>query len=335
MAADRDLNVAVVRAWGVDGARPRLGWEMLAATGVRGLRVLHEAGGFERLDQTEGHPAGFEALVRNAALHPGAQTHRWDARGPLAADAYHYVDLDPYGSPLEFLDAALAAAAPGALIAVTATDMRVLGGADVLSARRRYGGNPVRGRLGPEGGLRLLLAEIARRAAARRYAIEPRLAYVGDHHVRAYVSVRTSGADEGAGPIGALDASTWDGPPVGAGGPFGPMWLGPLFDPELIESLVVPPGAARPREVAQLIERFQGEARIHRPFFYESNTLARELGLGAPPRVDALIREIERGSHRAARSHVRDGAIRTEAPHAAVVAAARAIAQSQNDRVRA
>lgn len=38
-------------------------------------------------------------------------------------DGYEVVDLDPYGSPSQFLDSAVQAVADGGLLCVTATDM--------------------------------------------------------------------------------------------------------------------------------------------------------------------------------------------------------------------
>ena len=38
-------------------------------------------------------------------------------------DGYEVVDLDPYGSPTQFLDSAVQAVAEGGLLCVTATDM--------------------------------------------------------------------------------------------------------------------------------------------------------------------------------------------------------------------
>ncbi len=38
-------------------------------------------------------------------------------------DGYEAVDLDPYGSPAQFLDSAVQAVSEGGLLLVTATDM--------------------------------------------------------------------------------------------------------------------------------------------------------------------------------------------------------------------
>ena len=322
MAIDRDLAVAFVRALRALGEGPDRGWEMTAATGVRGLRLLNEAGPFEEFRLTETHGAAFRLLERNAATVPGARAVLHDAREVLEADRFDYVDLDPYGSPVPFVPAALAAIRPGGHLGVTATDMMVLAGAQPRVCRERYHANPVRGRLGPEGGLRILLAYLAAEAHRHRRRLRPRLGFVGEHHVRVYVSFLTDGSDPD--PVREIDPARWEGPPIGpAGGPFGPLWLGPLFDAELVRRLSVPPTAERPRELAGLLDRFREEAPVDVPFYYEANSLARALHLARPPAVSPLIEAVRGAGFRAGRTHVRPGAFRTDAPRPTLEALAR------------
>jgi len=337
MAFDRDLNVAVVRALRVVGVPLSTGWEMLSATGARGLRVVHEAGGFDRFDLTELGPEASEVLARNAARYAseGARSSRADAHhGPPGGPSF-YVDLDPYGTPLPLLPVALAATADGGVLAVTATDQRVLAGAERGVAEARYGGRPVRGRLGPEGGLRLLIACLARMASASDRSVTPVLSYVGDHHVRTYVRVRYGAPALSVPEIRTIDGAAWTGPPLGDGGPFGPLWLGPLMDPTVVDALAPDPGAEQPAMLQRWVERLRLEARVDVPFFYESNTLARALRLPSPPSTERLLERLLAEGHRGARSVVRDGAFRTDASFEQVAGVARAIVQSQNDRVRA
>ena len=93
-----------------------------AATGARGLRVLNEAAGVGEMVLTDSHPAAFEVLERNAGPFRtlGAVARHRDARRPIETSAFDYVDLDPYGSPLPYLDSALEALRPGGVLAVTA-----------------------------------------------------------------------------------------------------------------------------------------------------------------------------------------------------------------------
>ena len=320
MALDRDLNVAFAHAAGPLGR----GWEMMAATGVRGLRVAHESAALSALVLSDRGSLATRVLqgnVRRFAAPPlGVVRH--DAQRPLARAAFDYVDLDPYGSPAPFVGAALEALRVPGVLAVTATDMRVLAGVERGVAERRYGGVPLRGRLAPEAGLRILLAHLLRHASEADLAIEPLLAYVRDHHVRAYVRVTDSRRPARANepdPVAVIDPATWTGPRLPPGGPYGPLWTGPLFDPVTVGALRVPTTAHDGPHLTRMIERLRGEVVADRPFFYESNTLAREEHRDRPVSPDPLIEALRAHGWAAARTHARDGAFRTTAPRSEVV----------------
>jgi tRNA (guanine26-N2/guanine27-N2)-dimethyltransferase len=329
MALDRDLAVAIARALAV-GRPPRAtrGWEMLAATGVRGLRVLVESDWLGELLLTEANPAAFAVLAANAARYAdrGARVERRDALHPPEGVPFDAVDLDPYGSPLPFLDAALDALGPPAVLAVTATDLRVLAGADSAACRRRYGAQPVRGRLGPEGGLRILLGRLALVASARGLRVDPLIAYPWDHYVRATVRLVDDAEAARAPRVGLVGGPGYDGPPLGTAAPAGPMWTGRLLDPELAARLDAPPSPQRPEELARLLAHLREEAGVPALFFYEGNTIARRLHLASPPSTAALRDGLGQLGFATAPVAGRPGALRTNAPLAEVDRVARSAA---------
>ncbi len=307
---------------------------MLAATGVRGLRLVEETGAFGSFALTEANPEAFRVLAENARGRPGVTVHESDARTAVPGGPFDYVDLDPYGTPVPFARTALDAVVTGGVLAVTATDMMVLAGVQPDACERRYGARPVRGRLGPEGGLRILLAFLDRAANERGRSVRPLFAYVRDHHVRAYLELR-DGRDPA--PVGTIVPETWSGPPLHAGPPIGPLWLGPLFDPDLVAALEVPGTAARPREVVTFLERVRSESKVDVPFYYEPNALAQATGVPRPPAMASLIAALAARGYRAARTHARPEGIRTDADRSVVADVVRALGrgQSQNARVRA
>ena len=336
MAGDRDLAVAFARAFFSSERGGRTGWEMMGATGVRGLRLLKESGVFRAFTFSEANPEAAQVLRENAERFPGASVVEGDCRVVPPGAPFDFVDLDPYGTPAPFVRIALDSVRLGGVVAVTATDMMVLAGAQPRACLERYGARPVRGRLGPEGGLRILLAYLARDAEAIGRAIRPLLAYARDHYVRTYVEV--GGRVPRNLPIGTVDPRDWEGPRLGEHGPYGPLWLGPLFATEVVERLSVPEGAARPDEVGRFIDRLREESRVDRPFYYEANVLASELGLTAPPSLRAVEEGLGALGFRAARTHARPEGFRTDAPRSAVEELVRRLAgasQSQKTRVRA
>lgn len=324
MAIDRDLNVAFVRAWGSPGGGKR-GWDMLAATGVRGLRLLGEGGCFASISFGERDPLARAVLKDNLTRVRAPDRVRLLEPGEtLSSESVDYVDVDPYGSPLPFLPAAFDAVSEDGVVAVTATDLAVLAGANSAACERRYSARPIPGRLGPEGGLRILIAALSRAAAGRGGRVEPLLSYVLGHHLRTYVHFRFG--PDAKPPIGIIGGPDWDGPPLPREREYGPMWTGPLFDRELVQRLEPGEGTSEPRELARLIERFRGEAKVATPFVYEPNELARSLRLSRPPRVAAIVSALEAVGFPSVRSHVRPAALRTLAPRRVVEQTVRSLA---------
>ncbi|GAA5973656.1 hypothetical protein JCM8115_006181 [Rhodotorula mucilaginosa] len=102
------------------------------------------------------------------------------------------VDLDPYGSAVPFLDAAMNAIADGGLMCVTCTDMGVLAGHNYPEkAFTHYGGVCVNAEYSHEVGLRLVLHSLATTAARYGRYIEPQLSLSIDFYVRLFIRVRT------------------------------------------------------------------------------------------------------------------------------------------------
>jgi len=331
MILDRDLGVAFASAHFGPGSRS--GWDMLSATGARGLRLLAESGAFSTFLFTEANPVAAEVLHQNTASVPGATVRCADARMPPTEALFDYVDIDPYGSPVSFVPAAIRSVRPGGVLAATATDLMVLAGVQPGACERLYGSHPVRGRLGPEGGLRILLAYLARTARAEGRSVRPLLAYVRGHHLRVYLEVGPGSRESPSDPVGMAGEATWTGPYLGDRGPYGPMWLGPLFDPRLAPRLTAPSSAARPRETEEFLARIRSEAEVDQPFYYEANELAGALGLPFPPSRAGLARALAEQGYGFARTHMRPEGFRTNAPRAVVEATASLLGRSSHARV--
>jgi tRNA (guanine26-N2/guanine27-N2)-dimethyltransferase len=127
----------------------------------------------------------------------GAPAAEGGGGGPRAF-LFDVVDLDPYGAPSPFLDAALGAVADGGLLAVTCTDMAVLAGNHMDACRVKYGSLPVRARHFGEQALRIVLAAVEAAANKHRKSITPLIAVCVDFYVRVYVGVRASSGEANA-----------------------------------------------------------------------------------------------------------------------------------------
>ena len=122
-----------------------------------------------------------------------------DLRGVVLNSGRHWVDIDPYGSPLPFLDTALQSLARSSVIEVSATDTAALTGSSKRPLLRRYGARVRTDCLAHDSGLRVLLAVVARTAAKHDRMIEPLISIWDSHHLR--VSARVMKSVEGANAV--------------------------------------------------------------------------------------------------------------------------------------
>ena len=178
----------------------------LAASGLRARRWLNELPA-----KSAGRIAATIADLDGTALEWAMEDHRCfppshgqgmlshsegDLRKLVLAHGRHWVDIDPFGSPLPFLDTAIQSLARSGVIEVSATDTAALTGSSRGAMLRRYGARVRTDGLAHDSALRVMLANLARNAARHDRCIDPLLSIWDSHHLRA--SSRVVKSREGA-----------------------------------------------------------------------------------------------------------------------------------------
>ncbi|TNY20305.1 N2,N2-dimethylguanosine tRNA methyltransferase [Rhodotorula diobovata] len=155
--------------------------------GTEGLKEedVKPGGGLSKADIDEARLGKVRVNEGDACVYMYQHRHE-DAR-------FDCIDLDPYGSAVPFLDAAMNAIADGGLMCVTCTDMGVLAGHNYPEkAFTHYGGVCVNAEYSHEVALRLVLNALATTAARYGRYIEPQLSLSIDFYVRLFIRVRTA-----------------------------------------------------------------------------------------------------------------------------------------------
>ncbi|MFW5937341.1 MAG: tRNA (guanine(26)-N(2))-dimethyltransferase [Halanaeroarchaeum sp.] len=190
---NRDLTIATLRAYRDREPRAKTYFDATAASGVRGVRAAADGWDVEMADVD---PDAVELCRANLDRNDLAGVvHYQDANAVLqdAETVFDVTDLDPFGSPIPFADAAFANTRD--LVAVTATDTAPLCGAHFESGKRRYSAVPRNTEYHPEMGLRILLSALARTAARYDVGVAPVLSHVSDHYVRTYLDLSHRASD--------------------------------------------------------------------------------------------------------------------------------------------
>ncbi|MFB6202775.1 MAG: tRNA (guanine(26)-N(2))-dimethyltransferase [Halorhabdus sp.] len=185
---NRDLTVATIRAYRdrIDGRGEHPVETYLDATAASGIRGVRAAANDFEATLCDVDSDAVERCRTNLAGNDldGDVVHR-NAKALMHEQQFDIVDLDPFGTPIPFADAAVQSASR--LLAVTATDLAPLCGAHFNSGVRSYSAVPRNTEYHAEMGVRILLGALVRTAARYDVAAEPMLTHATDHYVRTYL----------------------------------------------------------------------------------------------------------------------------------------------------
>ena len=342
----RDLGVLLARCLAEE--RPLEVLDGMAGCGIRALRYGLEAGA-RRVVANDADPRRLAVLEANLRSLP-PQVARSATAMPLqqllsearaAGRRFGLVDLDAFGSPLVLVPAALEAVAFGGVLYLASSDGRSPTGHDRRAAIRRLGAAARAHPASWEIALRLQLGVLARCAWTAGRGIDPLLSFSEGRTFRTAVRLRRQPAAGEEAWLGMtahchrcgdqqvqslLALGRWAACRCGNAGPLavsGPLWIGPLQDPHLLERMgrqAGTLGTASPASL-RLLERLAADrglpARV-----WPTAEIARHLG-GGPPRLAALVERLRREGHRAGAGAVGTGMLRSDAPWPQILAAAR------------
>ncbi|MDD1674072.1 MAG: tRNA (guanine(10)-N(2))-dimethyltransferase [Methanomicrobiales archaeon] len=310
-------------------ARPDAYLDLMGATGARGIRVGNELGIAVTINDRDPLAA---ALIAQNAEENGVSVEILceDANTLMSRRKFDAIDIDPFGTPAPFIDAACRSARR--YLFVTATDTAPLCGAHLRAGIRRYGAVPRNTEYHAEVGLRILLGFIAREMVKYDRGMLPLFSFSYEHFIRLHLAVKdgVKTADATVSHMGYIlqcpscphhnDAvGLLPAPetcPVCCAPliPIGPLWTGPINEPDALEDMLhilpaYPLGAATP--LHKLLLTCREELPV--AGFYDYHVLAKRLRV-SPPKIGDLVTALRMAGFPATRTHFSGTGIKTTAP---------------------
>uniref|UniRef100_A0A8K9X3C0 tRNA (guanine(26)-N(2))-dimethyltransferase n=1 Tax=Oncorhynchus mykiss TaxID=8022 RepID=A0A8K9X3C0_ONCMY len=305
--------------------------EGLAASGLRSVRFALEVPGLRSVTAND-FSAKAAALIARNAQHNGV-THLLQASQRDASmlmyemrgkkDRYDVIDLDPYGSPAPFLDAAVQAVGEGGLLCVTCTDMAVMAGNSGETCYSKYGSVSIKAKYCHEMALRIILHSLDQRAGVYQRYIHPLLCVSVDFYIRVYVRVHTGQAMVKNSASIKYSAAT--GPPVGAECEHcghrhqlgGPIWGEALHDVSFVQKVLSavsgnPSRFGTARRIEGMLSMVTEELEDV-PLYYTVDNLSSTVHCSTPPLLQFRSALLHAG-HRVSLSHACKNALKTDAP---------------------
>lgn len=338
MELNRDISVAVIAAYSEQiASHKQLGLsdityiDALAASGIRGLRIAKEVG--INVTLNDWNQDAYDLIKQNTDLNKFIEKVKvslGNANVLLHKERYNIVDIDPFGSPTTYLDAACNSAIN--MLAVTATDTAPLCGAHLNSGIRKYGAVPLNIEYHSEMGIRILLGRIALDLARHEKAMYPLFSHATRHYVRAYLEIKKSakGTDKCLKNMGfiahctkcscrsfhyglAVSISEKCGVCGHQTSIAGPLWLGPLHNKDFCNCILEQLNKrelGKKEHAIKLIELCKNELDV--PTFYDQHLLSKKLGISAMP-MEELLKELAESGFEASRTHFSGTSFKTNA----------------------
>jgi tRNA (guanine26-N2/guanine27-N2)-dimethyltransferase len=263
MEVNRDIAVLALQAYQRMVNHDVEACEPLTGCGIRGLRFAAEVNGVKKVVTNDISEKSCEIAKQNVnmnRLEKKVTVKHEDANLLLSKHSaphkrFDAIDIDPFGSPVHYVDSAVCALRNHGLLALTATDMAPLCGVHPKACIRKYGGKPLRTEYCHELAVRLLAGCLATIAAKHEIGISVVFSYNADHYVRLYslIEYGAKNTDESLKNMGyvlhcfkcfhreslaGLSAMGHSGKCCECGSKLsigGPMWLGKLFDKKFCE----------------------------------------------------------------------------------------------------
>ncbi|SDL97250.1 tRNA (guanine26-N2/guanine27-N2)-dimethyltransferase [Halogranum gelatinilyticum] len=334
---NRDVTVAALRAYQEREPRVETYLDAMAASGIRGVRAAAEGYDVTCADIDEEAVALAESnLARNDLSGRAVEK---DANVLLHEELFDVVDIDPFGTPIPFADAAFANARN--LVCVTATDTAPLCGAHLQSGIRKYSTVPRNTDYHAEMGLRVLISAMVRTAARYDVAAVPVLSHVSRHYARTYLELdhRATRADALVEQLGhvyhcedclyrehevGLHAHPIETCPHCEGTRMltaGPIWLGDIADSDFARAVhdEVTDDMGEAKKARRLLDTVADE--LSTPTNYDQHRLCKQWGVPANS-MDDFLADLRAAGYEASHAHYSGTSFKTDANVAEIYEAA-------------
>jgi len=319
MELNRDLSV-LVSQWFVNRCKKQVHIvDGLAASGIRGVRIAHEVTGDFMVTINDWDDESFLLIKKNIAHNKvtNAIASKKNLNVLLSENRYQMIDIDPFGSPVYFVDSACRSITNNGILSCTATDTAALCGVYPLVCLRRYGAQPFHIYYMHEIGLRILLGFLAREMAKYDKGIQPLVSYSTDHFFRVYVQIRNGkqNADDSIKHVRLTDPIVPDEKNKNIR-PIGPLWTGTLHNKNVVQELrtiLFEKQINTKHTLWKLLQMFEDEADAT-PFYYAVEEIASELKRCAPP-MKTICEQLQIRGYTAVRTHFSATGFKTNAPY--------------------
>ncbi len=275
----------------------------MAASGIREIRFLKSIGEcFSKIVVGDISKVAVKNIKmnfkRNDVSFDKVDIRCDSAVNTIASEYFDFVEIDPFGTPVPFLDVAIQRVKHKGIFSVTATDTAALCGTYPKKTLRRYGISVVKTLCHEEIGLRNLIAFCQREGAKFDKALIPVVSFSSKHFYKVFFLVRESRSLSYVIVRNHMyyfwDRKTqeFDFSKFELDGYFGKIYAGKLNDKRLLGKMIDSSHLIKEsKEVLVLLEKLVSEVDVFG--YYNTHKLEKEFGFSTRIKFDELIDELK------------------------------------------
>lgn len=338
MEFNRDLSVIALQSFRENQKEDLNICDAFGGTGIRGIRYSQEVKGIQNVIINDLNPLAVEFIKENTRKNglTNIKVFREDSNILLrkCRGKFHFIDIDPFGTPSPFIESAAISLKAGGMLCVTATDTSALCGTYKAPCIRKYGSKPLKTEYCHENGLRILAGFIARTFSKYKKFIDLKFSHSTEHYIRLYLTIdkgakKTDSSLKKLGYISHCPKCLYRKTSYGitpeipskcpkCGESFqscGPLWLGNLSNADFIMKMmnILPSQYVKNDEkilkfLTRCYEESEGPVT-----FYDLHKISKKLKISAPP-LNKVLAELKSKNYFTSRTHFKATGIRTDAP---------------------
>lgn len=310
MKLGRDVAIHIIKK-----AKSQNICDPMAGTGIRSLRILKETN-CKNILANDINPNAYKLIKKNAKLNNLNLEIKNQDLNILFREkkGFDYIDIEPFGSPVAFIDSSLSALKNKGILAVTATDLGNLFGKYPKKCLRRYHSLSLKTPFKNELATRILIQKLQKSASKYDKCLTPIFTHANNHYVRVYLQLHNSKTktDNILKKHNYLHycpkclqskISKFNNPQKCCNTMqlCGPIWTGELWDTKFTKDF-------------ELIKHIQEESQIKTLGYYNLDSFYKKYKKHPVDKIDNLVQKIKSKKYKASRTHFSNTGIRSNIP---------------------
>jgi len=323
MKLNRDISLLFIETYFKSINKKAKFCDPMAASGIREIRFLKTIPSrFEELIIGDISKTAIKNIKKNFKENKislkKVKLLNENAMNTISSTYFNFIELDPFGTPVPFLDISCQRIKHEGILSVTATDTAALCGTYPKTTFRRYGIRNVKTLWYDELGIRNLIAYVQREAAKYDKVAKPILSYSNNHYYKVFFKIEESKTncikilnqlkylevDPKTQDIKILNYSNEN--------TIGKTYVGPLQDIEFLEELKTNLNLLESKKDAgKLIDSLINEIDI--VGYYNPHKLQKKFKFGSSIKFETLINQLHENGFKVSRPHNNRLGIKTNA----------------------